>query len=456
MSIKCKSASNLGRESTLATIGHNKTTMVERVQVSSLHQDPKDARRVCARDIERAVGIVAKLGDKMPPVLVGDNHVVIAGWPTVEAARKLGIEYLPAVRMEGLSPSRQLVVSTAINRLWELGDWDERALGKLVLEFEQTVPDFEIIDIGWSTTEGDLLIGADKIDEEADVMPAMAEHAVSQPGDIFMLGDHRIGCLDATNLDAYQQVMTGHEAAMLSADPPYGIPINGFVAKAGKHREFVEASGEKSDPELLTFFRDFLIGSHSVVRPGGLVYLYIDWRSQLLLQQAAEKLFGKLVNLCVWVKDRAGMGSFYRSRHELVLIYRKPGGKHRNNIELGRHGRDRSNVWEYPGATSTRSSREGDLLAHHPTPKNVGMVMDSILDCTARGARVLDPFLGSGTTLIAAERTGRICHGMDLDPLYVDLAIRRWQAWTGKQAVNADTGETFDDMAAPRLEGGGL
>lgn len=454
MSIKHKSTSGLEGESTFAAIGHNKPLLVERIAVVPLVQDPKDARRVRASDVERAVGIVAKLGDEVPPILVGDNHVVIAGWPIVEAARKLGIVHLPAIRMQGLSRSRQLVVSTAINRLWELGEWDQQGLGQLILEFEQVVPDFEIVDIGWSTTEGDLLVGADKIDEAADQMPALVEQSVSQLGDIFLLDRHRVGCLDATNIDSYRLIMDDEEAAMLSADSPYGIPVNGFIAKAGKHREFVEASGEKSEAELLQFFADLLAGCHSVLRPGGLAYLYIDWRSQFPLQQTAGILFGNLVNLCVWVKPRAGMGSFYRSRHELVLVYRKPGGKHRNNIELGSHGRDRSNVWEYAGATSTRSSREGDLLAHHPTPKNVAMVMDSILDCTARGDRVLDPFLGSGTTLIAAERTGRACHGMDLDPIYVDLTIRRWQAWTGKQAVHADTGETFDDMAARRLEGG--
>lgn len=275
MTRKSNRNKELASESTFAAIGHNKPHIVERVAVASLRQDPKDARRVRAADIERAVGIVAKLGDEMPPILVGDNHVVIAGWPIVEAARKLGIESLPVIRMEGLSPSRQLVVSTAINRLWELGEWDEPALGKLILEFEETVPDFEVIDIGWSTTEGDLLVGADKIDEGADEVPALAEQPVSQPGDIFLLGKHRVGCLDATRLEAYQLIMAGHLAAMVSADPPYGIPINGFVAKAGKHREFVEASGEKNEAELLQFFTGFLAGCYSVLRPGSLAYVLI-------------------------------------------------------------------------------------------------------------------------------------------------------------------------------------
>lgn len=437
-----------------ADVGHNDLMIVEWAATDGLSQNPKDPRRIRQSDIDRAVAIVANLRAETPPVLIGANNTVIAGWAIVLAARKLSLKRIRVIRFEGLSPTRQLMVSAAINRLWELGQWDERALAELILEFEAKVPDFEPMQIGWSTTEMDLLIGADQIDSAADEVPALDQQAVALLGEIFLLGQHRIGCLNATSLEAYRLLMAGREADMVSADPPYGIPVNGFVAKAGKHREFVEGSGEKSDEELLDFFRRFLIACHASVRRGGLVYLYIDWRGQFLLQQAAEVLFGKLVNLCVWAKDRAGMGSFYRSRHELVLVYRKAGAPHTNNIQLGRHGRDRSNVWEYPCAMSTRKGREGDLLKHHPTPKNIAMIMDSILDCTARGEVVLDSFLGSGSTLIAAERTGRICYGMDLDPLYVDLAIRRWQRWTGQQAIHAETGQSFDELAAKRLAGG--
>ena len=434
-------------------VDHNRPMRIEWVDVAPLVQDPRDARRLRSADEERAIGIVARLGNDTPPILLGADAVVMAGWPIVAAARKLGLQRLRAIRMEGHSRSRQLMISTAVNRLWELGDWNEEALGRLILEFEADIPEFEPIDIGWSTTEADLLIGADRIDSAADAVPEIDPLAVSAAGDIFLLDRHRVGCLDATLPDSCPRLMDGKSADMVSADPPYGIGINGGVSTTGKHREFVEGSGDKSDAELARFFEAFLAGCHSALHPGGLAYLYMDWRSQRLLQEAAEPLFGKLLNLCIWVKDRAGMGSFYRSRHELVFLYRKPGGKHRNNVQLGRHGRDRSNVWDYPCAMSTRSGREGDMLARHPTPKNVAMVMDSILDCTARGGTVLDPFLGSGTTLIACERIGRVCHGMDLDPLYVDLAIRRWQAWTGRQAVHAQTGQTFDALACERRAG---
>ena len=175
--------------------------------------------------------------------------------------------------------------------------------------------------------------------------------------------------------------------------------------------------------------------------------MFIDWRSLHLLLQGGREVFSKLVNFCVWTKDRGGLGSVYRSQHELVLVFQKPGAKHANNVQLGKHGVNRTNVWAYPSAASSRKGREGDLLKSHPTPKIVEMIGDAMLDCTVRGEIVVDTFLGSGTSLIAAERTGRVCFGMDLDPLYVDLSIRRWQAWTGEAAVNAVTGETFDAIA---------
>lgn len=231
-------------------------------------------------------------------------------------------------------------------------------------------------------------------------------------------------------------------------DPPFGCKVDGFVAKKGKHREFVQGSGELDDDQLLDFFLRFCRAMATVLNPGALIYLFIDWRSKRLLQQVAEEVFGKLINLCVWTKDRAGMGSFYRSQHELVLVLAMPGARHRNNIELGRHGRDRSNVWIYPCAASSRTGREGDMLKNHPTPKPVEMIADAIIDSSQRGDIVFDSFLGSGTTLIAAERTARIFRGLDMDPLYVDLAIRRWQDWTGKEAIDVVSGRTFNDIAS--------
>jgi DNA modification methylase len=282
----------------------------------------------------------------------------------------------------------------------------------------------------------------------ADVVPAVQQQALSRPGVLWQLGNHRVLVGDATNADHVAQLMNGHVAAQAFTDPPYGCKIDGFVSNTGKHREFVEGSGDKTAEELSAFFVAFARSLERVLRKGGMAYIFIDWRSLHLMLRAGDEVFGTLVQVCCWVKDRAGMGSFYRSQHELVLVFRKPGAPHTNNVQLGRNGRNRSNVWDYPSAASSRTGREGDMLKNHPTPKPAELVADAILDCTEHGDRVIDCFLGSGTTLIAAERTGRICHGLELDPLYADVAIRRWQAWTGLDAIEAESGRTFNEIEA--------
>jgi DNA modification methylase len=211
------------------------------------------------------------------------------------------------------------------------------------------------------------------------------------------------------------------------------------------------ASGEMDREQYILFLRRALehLVRHSV--NGSLHFICMDWRHQLELLLAADGTYSELKNLCIWVKNNAGMGSLYRSQHELVLVLKNGKRAHRNNIQLGQFGRNRTNVWQYPAASHFgRHGEEGDLLAHHPTPKPVALVADALLDCSARGALILDPFLGSGSTLIAAERVGRGCRGIELDPVFVDLAIRRWQRFTGERAVHATSGEAFDQIALMR------
>jgi hypothetical protein len=291
-------------------------------------------------------------------------------------------------------------------------------------------------------------VAATPVTEEPEKELKPSSAIVSKIGDIWLLDGHRVGCGDAKDSAALARLLGGKRAQMCWTDPPYGCPVKGFVSSRG-HREFIEASGELDRAGLREFFDGFCTAIAEHVDPGAVIELCIDWRSASLLMQAASRAFGEMINLAVWVKDRGGMGSFLRSQHELVLIYAMHGGRPRNNVELGKHGRNRTNVWKYPSAMSFRhSGAEGDLLDGHPTPKPKDMVADAILDCTTRGDIVLDPFLGSGSTLIAAEKVGRLCFGMDLDPTYVDLAIRRWQSWTGRLALHAATGERFDDLLA--------
>lgn len=411
--------------------------------VAGLTQHPSDPRTYNRDERAKARAILRRIGAMPIPLIVDDEGHVLAGWQALMAARDLGIAMLPAIRMEGLSGPKARELGLALNRFLELGSFDRRKLGALVLELEAQIPDFSVSEIGLDVTEVDLAIGALDGDGGDDAVPQLALTPITLPGGIWLCGPHRIGQGDACDPAALVRLTKGQPVDMFVADPPYGCKVGGFVTTR-EHREFVSMSGEQSSAELSTFFTGFGKAALSVLRPGALAYIFIDWRSLHPLLDASSTLFGPLLNLLVWAKDRPGLGSFYRSQHELVLVHRAPGGKHDNNVAFGAHGRNRSNVLAYPSAlTFSKNGPEGDLLNAHPTPKNVDLVMDLILDCTARGGFVFDPFLGSGTTLIACERSGRVCHGLDLDPLYVDVAVRRWQAWTGDTATLEGSGESF-------------
>jgi DNA modification methylase len=292
---------------------------------------------------------------------------------------------------------------------------------------------------------------ADEPDDNADAVPQATGPAVSQAGDLWLLNEHRICCGNALDARAYETLMAGERAAMVFCDPPYNVRIDGHVSGLGqvRHREFAMASGEMSEAEFTAFLTlsCTLLARHSV--EGSIHFICTDWRHAGELIAAGRAAYSDLKNICVWVKHNAGMGSFYRSQHELVLVFKAGYGSHRNNIQLGQFGRHRSNVWSYAGVNSFgRATEEGNLPALHPTVKPVKLVADAILDCSARGDLVLDAFLGSGTTVMAAERTRRRCHGLEIDPLYVDTVIRRWQAHTGAAAVHAQTGKPFNDAAS--------
>ena len=245
--------------------------------------------------------------------------------------------------------------------------------------------------------------------------------------------------------------MQGELAGTVISDLPYNVRIGGNVSGLGKkrHREFAMASGEMTEFE----FKRFLIATISLFArwsaDGSLHFIFMDWRHIADLLSAAREVDQQVINVCVWVKDNAGMGSLYRSQHEFVGVFRNGRGAHRNNVQLGRYGRNRSNVWHYAGANSfSRASDEGNLLALHPTVKPVALVADAIMDCTSRNDVVLDGFLGSGTTVIAAQRTGRRCYGLEIDPIYVDTVVRRWQAFTRDEARHLPSGRSFREMEA--------
>jgi len=430
--------------------------VIEYIAVSELKSHPSSPRVLKPLD-ERTAAKVMDVREFEQPLVIDGTNTVIVGEIFFRAARQLGRETVPVIRVEHLSDTEALEMLVAYQRLNELGEWDRQQLAILNLKFELELPGYEPGHIGFEVGAMDLIVGElpegqdEPEDEPFDELSS--DIAVSENGDVWQLSKHRIVCGDSTDPATFAKLMAGvSPAALVFIDPPFGCVINGFVAGAGRHREFVMGSGEMSPDELFAFFTAFIAAFVPHLKAGAVVEIVIDWRSLHLMLRASEPLLGPLINLAVWTKDRPGQGSFLRSQHELVLIFKYGKGRFRNNVQLGRHGRSRSNVWSYPSAkTASTGSDEGNLLKHHPTPKPVRLVADAILDVTKRGDIVIDAFLGSGTTLIAAEKVGRVCHGIELDPLYVDLAIRRWQAWSGEQAVHEATGKTFAEIEAERI-----
>jgi DNA modification methylase len=288
-------------------------------------------------------------------------------------------------------------------------------------------------------------------DDPADAVPELpAASPVSKIGDLWHLDRNRLLCGSALDSAAFAVLMGEERAAIVFTDPPYNVPINGHASGLGAihHRPFPMASGEMDQGEYTAFLARACRNLATFSFDGSIHFVCMDWRHLDELLAAGRDAYGELINLCVWTKDNGGMGSLYRSQHELVFVFKHGRSGHRNNVQLGQFGRNRSNVWRYPGANSfARCGEEGNLLALHPTVKPVAMVADAILDCSARGEIVLDAFLGSGTTVIAAERTGRRCYGLELDPAYVDTIIRRWQTLTGGSARHAASDRCFDDLA---------
>src|SRR5204863_3650773 len=267
---------------------------------------------------------------------------------------------------------------------------------------------------------------------------------------LWLLGRHRVLCGNALDPAAFSALMGEERAAMVFTDPPYNVPIDGHTSGLGAihHRPFPMAVGEMDKAGFTAFLGRVCRNLAGFSVGGSIHYVCMDWRHLDEVLAAGREAYGELKNLCVWIKDNGGMGSLYRSQHELVLVFKQHGGAHRNNIQLGQFGRNRSNVWRYPGVNSfARCTEEGNLLALHPTVKPLAMVADAILDCSARSEIVLDAFLGSGTGVIAAERTGRRCFGLELDPTYADTTIRRWQALTGGNPHHAAIGRSFGDLA---------
>jgi len=394
------------------------------------------------------------------PILVDDRQNIVAGHGRLLAARKLGSATVPVIELSHLSEAQYKAFLIADNRLTENSSWDEGLLGEQLKVLSELELDFDLEVIGFETAEIDVLIDGLETANEPDPddrLPLIQASAISASGDLWQLGKHRVLCGNSLDLENYERLLEGAKADLVITDPPYNVAIDGHVSGLGKvhHREFAMASGEMSDGEFAEFLGKAMTLSRLASQPGALAYYFMDWRHMRQILAAGFVVYGEPMNLCIWAKNNGGMGSFYRSAHELIFVFKTGDASHRNNIQLGKFGRYRTNVWNYPAAnTFSRSGPDGDLLALHPTPKPVALIADAIKDSTRRGALILDPFLGSGTAVIAAERAGRICYGLELDPHYVDAIIRRWQRRTKLDAYHLESGESFGVREAHKANHG--
>ena len=423
--------------------------------LSGLKPNPRDPRQYGPADRRRVVASVRRFGP--PPMVVTPDRVMLSGNIWFDAAKAAGYDEAPVLVAEHLSPAEADAFMLANVRLVERGTWDERQLGEILRDLSVGELELELELTGFEPAEIDLAIqgGDGEAPDAADELPPLGT-AVSRSGDLWRLGDHLLFCGSALEGASYERLTAGSSAAVLIADPPYNVRIAGNVSGLGKvkHGDFVMAAGEMTEAEFTDFLvRSLGLAAERCVDPS-VAYVFMDWRHMHELIVAGRRVFDKLINLCVWTKTNGGKGSFYRSAHELIFVLKKGRAPHRNNIQYGRFGRDRRNVWSYPGVVGFgRHGEEGDLLALHPTVKPVALLQDILLDVTVRGDVVLDPFAGSGSTFIAAERTGRKARGLELHPPYVDVAVRRWQRWSGEAARLDGDGRTFAEIEAERAEG---
>jgi DNA modification methylase len=389
--------------------------------------------------------------------MVADKgNTIRAGVGRYEASKFLKLSHVPVVRMEGLSAAKMRAFTLADNKIAEHSRWDRNMLAIELPELTELLieENLDIAITGFSSVEIDQIsidFEENSSDPEDDINEEhLAGVLISRAGDHWRLGVHQLSCGDARDADTLKRLIGDSHASMGFFDPPYNVSIKRTVGRGRvKHAEFAMASGEMQPAEFVDFLKATLGAAASVSRDGAVHFVCMDWRHVDELVQASRPVYGAMLNLAVWVKSNPGQGSFYRSQHELVGIFRVGDGPHLNNVELGRHGRSRSNVWNYAGTNYFRSGRSDDLRSH-PTVKPIALVCDAIKDCTRRGDTIIDTFCGSGTTVLAAERVGRRAVGVEIEPRFVDLAIRRWQDFTGKDAIHVKSGRCFNETAAAR------
>lgn len=421
--------------------------------VRKLKPNKRNARTHSKKQIAEIVELIRRFGWTYP-ILVDEDWYIIAGHARYQAALDLHLTHVPVIVMAGLSDTEKRALAIADNKVPANAGWNRAVLAPELGELAALLPECGLnIDItGFAPAEIDALM-VDLVDREQDPLdeqPEIAKEAVSRRGDLWQLGNHRLLSGDARDETDLRRLMGRASAAMVFTDPPYNVRISSVQGRGKiRHREFMVASGELSRAEFTQFLVEALTLAVEYSTNGAIAFVFMDWRHAQEILAAGEKVYTEHKNTIVWVKTTSGQGTFYKSQHELIFVFKNGDAPHVNNFELGQHGRTRSNVWTYPGVNTFRTGRL-DELSLHPTVKPVALVADAMRDCSRRGDIVLDPFMGSGTTILAAERVGRRAYELEIDPLYVDAAVRRWQAFTKRDAILKATGQTFDEVAYAR------
>jgi DNA modification methylase len=417
--------------------------------IRKLRINPRNARTHSKKQIDQVASSIKEFGF-LNPILVDEGHNIIAGHARFEAAKRLRLTQVPVISVPGLSDVQKRALALADNKIALNSGWDAQILATELEELSVLLPESGLsLEItGFEAAEIDNLMVdlRDGEAEPAEDIPPPEPAACVTPGDLWLLGSHRLLCGDARDARAFDLVMDGHRAAMVFTDPPYNLPVKSFQGRGRiKHREFSVASGEMDCEAFVNFLTTTLSQCAAASTDGSIHFVCMDWRHIGELEAAGGKVYSEMKNLVVWTKTNPGQGSFYRSAHELIFVFKHGEGAHQNNINLGRHGRSRSNVWSYAGANTFRAGQMDDL-AMHPTVKPIALIADAMRDCSTRGDIVLDPFMGSGSTIMAAEKIGRRAFGIEVDPRYVEVALKRWQAHTRKDAILSSTGQTFDEV----------
>jgi DNA modification methylase len=426
---------------------------VQALPINQIKLNRRNSRTHSGKQIRQIANSMVAFGFTNP-LLVTEDGTLIAGEGRYKAAQLLGRAKVPVIVLAGLSSARQRALAIADNKIAENAGWGRERLAIEIPELAALLEaeGLDVSILGFEAVEIDQLV-TDFEENAADPQDSidstwLKDRVVSKPGDLWLLGPHKVLCGDARSATDIARLMAHCRADMAFLDPPYNVRIGGVVGRGRtKHAEFAMASGEMSSVDYVRFLGITLDAAASVSRDGALHYVCTDWRHIAELMAAAKAVYADAVNVVAWVKSNAGQGSFYRSQHELIGVFRVGKAPHLNNVELGRHGRSRSNVWHYAGVNSFRAGRMEELRSH-PSAKPVALMADAIKDCTRRGDVVLDTFSGSGTTIMAAERVARQARALEIEPRFVDVAIRRWQAFTRRDARHAESGLTFDEIAA--------